>query len=120
MEFRYWGIERLAPGIDDDGPLGAQLTEVEADGLAHAPLDAITHHRFSDGARHGKPDSRTIRCRFPKAESREEGPRESGASVVNPAEIFRTQQTDTLRKARDGVLPFGTDSKFLAAARATA
>jgi len=120
MQFRHRSIEGFATRIDDDGPLGAQLTEVEADSLTEAPLDAITHHRFSDGARHGKPDSRTIGCRFAKAESCEEGPRESGTSVVNPAEIFRAQQTDTFRKTRDGVLPFGTDSKFLTAARATA
>lgn len=120
MQFRHRSIEGFAPRIDDDGPLGTQLTEVEADGLAQAPLDAIAYHRFSDGARHGKPDSRSIGLRFANAESREEGARESGTSVVNPAEIFRAQNADTFRKTKDGVLPFGTDSKFLAAARAAA
>ena len=120
MQFRHRSIEGFAPRIDDDGPLGAQLTEVEADGLAQAPLDTIAYHRFSNGARHGKPDSRSIGRRFANAESREEGARESGTSVVNPAEIFRAQKADTFRKTKDGVLPFGTDSKFLAAARAPA
>lgn len=100
MQFRHRSVEGLAPRIDDDGPLGAQLTEVKADGLAEAPLDAIAYHRFSDGARQGKPDSRSIGRRFANAESREEGARESGTSVVNPAEIFRAQKTDTFRKTK--------------------
>ena len=119
-KFRHRSIEGLAPRIDDDGPLWAQLIQVEAHGLADAPLDAIAHHGFAERARAGEADTRPVGFEFANAESREEGARESGTLVVNSAEVFRTQQTDTFRKTRDGELPLGTDSQFLAAACAAA
>jgi hypothetical protein len=51
VKFRYRGFQRFATGIDNDGPLGAQLIQVEADGLADAPLDAVAHHGLTDRAR---------------------------------------------------------------------
>ena len=89
-------------------------------GLANAPPDAIADHGFPESARHGKADMGTIGLRLADGKGREERTRILRAPIVNPAEILGTQQTDTFRKTRDGVLPFGTDSKFLAAARATA
>ena len=56
MEFPYGGIQCLASGIDDNGPLGTQLIQVEADGLADAPLDPVAHHGLTDRARQGEAD----------------------------------------------------------------
>jgi hypothetical protein len=42
------------------------------------------------------------------------------AAIVNSSEIFGSQQANTFRKSRDGVLSLGTYSEFLAAARAAA
>lgn len=56
MKFRYRGFQCLATGIDNDGPLGAQLIQVEADGLADAPLDPVAHHGLTDRARQGEAD----------------------------------------------------------------
>ena len=56
MEFPHGGIQGLASGIDDNGPLRAQLIQVEADGLADAPLDSVTHHGLTHRARQGEAD----------------------------------------------------------------
>lgn len=120
MQFHDRSIERLAPWIDYDGPLWAQPIQMQADGLADAPLDAVADHGFAEGAGCGKADMRPIGPRLADAERREERTREPGALIVNSSEVFRPQQTNTFRKSRDGALPFGADSEFLAAAGAAA
>ena len=72
MEFRDRSIECLAPRIDYDGPLWAQLIQMQADGLADTPLDAVADHGFAEGAGCGEADMRPIGLRFADAERREE------------------------------------------------
>ena len=102
LKFRHRSIEGFAPRIDDDGPLWAQLIQVEAHGLADPSLDAVSHHGFAEGARAGEADMRPIRLRFAHTKCRKEGPGEPGTLVINSAEVFGTQQTDTFRETRDG------------------
>jgi hypothetical protein len=116
VQIGYRSIEGLAPRIDDDGPLWAQLTKLEADRLADASLDAVSHHGFAEGARAGEADMRPLQLRFANTKCRKEGPSELRAVVIYPAEVFGTQQTDTFRKTRDGALPLGANGQFLAAA----
>jgi hypothetical protein len=113
-------IERLAPWIDDDGPLWAQLIEMEADGLADTPPNAVADHGFAEGAGCSEADVRPIGLRLADTERREERARETGAFIVNSSEVFRPQQTNTFRKSRDGALPFGADSELFAATGAAA
>ena len=117
VKFRYRCIEGFAPRIDDDGPLWAQLIQLEADGLADPPLDAISHHGFAEGARAGEANMRSFQLRFADTESRKQRSAEPGTLVINPAEVFGTQQTDTFRKTRDGGLPLVADSELFAASR---
>jgi hypothetical protein len=119
LQVRYGSIEGFAPRIDDDGPLWAQPVEVEANRLADTPLDTVPHDRFADGARDSEADMRPVRLRFEDTKSGEEGPGESGTLVINSSKVFGSQQTDTFRKTRDGVLPLGTNGQFLAATGAT-
>ena len=93
---------------------------MEADGLAHAPLDAVAHHRLADGARDCEADMRPIGLRLADTKSGEEGSGELGTLVINSSKVFRSQQTDTFRKTRDGALPLGANSQFLAATSAAA
>jgi hypothetical protein len=116
VKFRYRSIEHFASRIDDDGPLWAQLTKVEAHRLADPSLDAISHHGFAEGARAGEADMRPLQLRFANTKCRKEGSGEPGTLVIYPAEVFGTQKTDTFRKTRDGALPLGANGQFLAAA----
>jgi hypothetical protein len=88
---------------------------VKADGLADAPFDTVTQHRFSEGAGCGEPDVRSVRFRFADAEGREQGPGEPGSVVINAPEIFRSKQAYTFGKTGDGILPLGTDGQLLTA-----
>ena len=58
LQFGQGSIQRFATRIDDYGPLGAQLVEMKADGLADAPLDTVAHDGFSQRARHCETDAR--------------------------------------------------------------
>ena len=120
MQFRHRSIEGFAPRIDDYGPLGAQLIQMEADSLANAPFDAVADHGFTKGARSSEADTRPIGLRLADAERREKRARETGTLIVNSSEVFRSQQTNTFRKSRDGALPFGADRELLAAPGAAA
>ena len=120
LQFRQGSIQRLAPRIDDNGPLRAQLVDVKADGLANPPLDTVAHHGFSKRSRTRKPDARPAPSGLAQAKSRKERTRKPGAFIINSPEILRSQQADTFWKTGDGQLPLGTDSEFLAAARAAA
>ena len=102
MQFRDRSIERLAPWIDYDGPLWAQLIQMQADGLADTPPDAVADHGFAEGAGCGEADMRPIGLGLTDAECRKERARETGALIVNSSEVFRSQQADTFRKSRDG------------------
>jgi len=102
MEFRYRGIQCLAPRIDDDGPLRAQLFEMQADGLTDAPLDAITYDRFAQRPRYSEADLGTRGLRFADAERSEQRTRDAGPTVVYPAEILGSKDAYTFREARDG------------------
>ena len=107
LQFLRGCIEGLAAGIDDDRPLWAQLAELEAYRLANPSLNAISHHGFAECAGAGETNMRSLGLRFPDTECGKEGPGEPGSLVVDSAEIFGTQQTDTFRKTtfwqtRDG------------------
>ena len=74
---------------------------MKADGLADAPPDPVAHHGFAERAGAGKSDAGAIGLRLTDAERREQRAGILRASIVDPAEILRTQQTDTFRKTRD-------------------
>jgi len=112
-------MERWAAWIDDNRPLGVQPIELQADGLAEAPLDAVAHHGFAEGARGGKPDMRSVRLRFAHAEGREQRTGETGSVVIDAPEIFRSQQAYTFGKTRDKILPLGADGQLFPAFGAT-
>jgi hypothetical protein len=120
VKFRHGGIEGLATGIEYDGPLRAQLIQMQSHCLSEAALDAVTHHGLPDRARDRETDTRSGSFGFADAKSGEQGPGVPGTLVVNSSEVLRTQQTDTFRKTRDGELPLVTDREFLAASRAAA
>jgi hypothetical protein len=98
LELRHRGIHRFPPWIDDNGPLWAQLFQMQADGLSDAPPDAVSHHGFADGAGQGETNTRALRLRFPKAKGCKQRANIAAARVVNSSEIPRTQQSDTFRK----------------------
>ena len=91
---------------------------MEADRLTDPPLDAVSHNGFAECTGAGETNARSLRLRFPDTECRKQGAGKPGTLVVNPTEIFGTQQTDTFRKTRDGVLPLGANGQFLTAASA--
>ena len=91
---------------------------MEADGLADPSFDSVSHHGLAEGARAGEANMRSFQLRFADTKCRKQGSGEAGTLVINPAEVFGTQQTDTFRKTRDGALPLGANGQFLAAASA--
>ena len=102
MEFLHWGVVGLAPGIDNNRPLRAQLIQMQADSLPDAPLDPVSHHGFAECARNGETDARSAGFGFAHAKSGEERTRKAGSIVVYPPKILGTQYADTFRKTRDG------------------
>ena len=93
---------------------------MEADRFADTPFDTVTHDRLADGTRDSETDMRPVWERLADTKSSEEGSGELGTLVINSSKVFGSQQTDTFRKTRDGVLPLGADGQFLAATSATA
>ena len=75
---------------------------MEAYRLPDPSLDAVSHHGFAEGARAGEADMRPLWQSFLDTKCRKQGPGEPGTLVINPAEVFGTQQTDTFRETRDG------------------
>ena len=88
MKFRYRSIQRFATGIDYDGPLGAQSIEMQEDGLADAPLDAVTHDGFAERAGGGESNVWSGRLSFAHTECGKERTRETGPIVVDPAKVL--------------------------------
>ena len=88
MQFRHRSIECFATGIDYDGPLGIQSIELQANGLADAPLDAVTHDGFAERAGDGKSDMWSGRLGFAQTESGEQRTREAGPVVIDPAKVL--------------------------------
>ena len=74
---------------------GFNRSEVQADGLAHAPLDTVAHHGFAERAGNRETDVRTVRLRLAHTESRKQRAGELEPSVINSPEIFGSQQADT-------------------------
>jgi hypothetical protein len=68
--------------------------------LADAPLDAVPHHGFAERARASEANMGSIESGLADTKCRKEGPCEPGALIINPAEVFGTQQTDTFWKTR--------------------
>lgn len=97
-----------------------QLIEMEAHGLSDTAPDAVADDGFAEGPRSGKADVRPTGLRLADTEGRKQGACKTGALIIYSSEVFRSQQTDTFRKSRDGTLPFGADREFLAASRAAA
>ena len=105
FEFRERGVQRFAPWIDDYGPLGIQPIEVKADGFTHASLDTVADDGFADRARHRKTDVRSIGLRLADTERREQRGGEPASLVINSSKVLGSQQANTFRKTRDGILP---------------
>ena len=61
---------------------------MQADGLADAPLDAVTHDGFADRTWDGESDVWSVRLRLAHAESGEERTRDPGPVVVDPPEVL--------------------------------
>jgi len=120
FELRHGRIDRFPPRIDDYRPPGIQPIQMQADGLADPPPDAVTRHGLAEGAGQSKADARSDGLRFAKTKRGKQRARVTVARIVNSSEIFRFEQPDTFRKTCDGGLPFGTHSQFLAAAGAPA
>jgi hypothetical protein len=120
VKFRYRGIVRLATGIEYDGPLRAQLFQMQAHCLSQAPLDTVPYNGLPDRARDRETDMWSGSFWFADTKGSEQGAGMAGTLVVNSSEVLRTQQTDTFRKTRDGGLPLVTDREFLPASRAAA
>ena len=106
----------FAPGIDDYGPLWVQPIESIADGFPYPPLDAISHHRLTDRTGDSEANSWPVGLRLADTKSGEQRPGIPGPAIVYSSKILGAQQTDTFRKSRDGELPLGTYSEFLASA----
>jgi uncharacterized protein with von Willebrand factor type A (vWA) domain len=102
MKFRHRGIVRLASGIEYDGPLRAQLVEMQAHRFAQAPLDPVAHHGFTERARQCETDPWTAALRLADTKSGEQRPTVAGTLIVNSSEVLRTKQADTFRKTSDG------------------
>ena len=102
MEFLHRGVVGLAPGIDDDGPLRAQLIEMQAHGFPDAPLDPVAHHGFAERTRDGESDLRSAGFGFAYTKRGKQGTGKARSVIVNPPKILGTQYADTFRKTRDG------------------
>ncbi|HXK04002.1 MAG TPA: hypothetical protein VMS37_16480 [Verrucomicrobiae bacterium] len=87
VKFRHRGIVCLAPWIDDDCPLWAQLVQMQAHCLSQTPFDAISHHGLAERARHRETDARTVTARLPYTEGGEDRAAVAGAFIVNSSEI---------------------------------
>ena len=120
VKFRHRGVERLAPRIEYDGPLRAQLIQMQAHCLSQAPLDTIAHDGFAERARDGKSDTWADGFGLANTKGSEQGVSVPGTLIVNSSEVLRTQKADTFRKTSDGELPLVTNSQLLAAGRPTA
>lgn len=114
------GFQRLAPRIDDNGPLWIQPFQLQTHGLANTPPDAVTRHGLSDRARQGKADARAACFGASQAERREERTGKAATFIIDFTKISRPQDTDTFRKTRDGRLPFVADRELLPAGGAAA
>jgi hypothetical protein len=118
-QLRHGSLQRLEPRIDDDGPLRIQPIDMLADRLAQPPLDAISRHGLAQRARNSKADAGTDGVRLLDTEGREKRAGEPATLVINPSEVWRSQQTDTFRKTGDGKLPFGADGELFPPPSAT-
>ena len=99
LKFGERTIERFAPGIEDDGPLGTQRSQLKPDRFANATFDAVANDGFAEGFGSGKPDARTLEFRFGEAKSGEQGTSVSGPVVVNFSEIAGAEDPGTFGKA---------------------
>ena len=85
-DLRNGSIEGFAAGIDDDGPLGIQPIEGQADRLTDAPADTIPHDGFTDCAGEGEADMRAIGLRFTETERSEERAGKPAPLIVDAVE----------------------------------
>lgn len=96
------GVECLPARIDHNRPLGTQPIQAHAQGLAHAPPDAVPDDGAAQRARRGKPDARAARrarkLGFAETEGCEQAARKPRAVVVDSAEILRPEQANAFRK----------------------
>jgi hypothetical protein len=102
MEFLHGGVVRFAARIDDNRPLRAQLIQMQADGLADPPFDAVAHHRLAERPGDGETDTWTGRLLFANAESGKERTRKTEPVVIYPSKVLRPEDADTFRKTVDG------------------
>jgi len=114
-DLRDGSVEGFAAGIDDNGPLGIQPIEAQANRLTNAPADRIPHDGFTDCAGESEADMRAIGLRFTEAERGKERTGKPAPLIIHASKIFGTQQADTFRKTRYGDLPLRADREFLTA-----
>ncbi len=124
LQLRQGGIQRLAPRIDDNRPRWAQLVQLKADGLAHAPLDPVAHHGFAQRARHRKPDARPAPAGPRRQKAAKKGPANRLPLLYTRRKSWIAAGGHVLENRAAGharkPLPLRTDSEFLAAAGAAA
>jgi hypothetical protein len=70
-QVRRAGVQRLAPRIDDDGPLWTQLFELQTYGLADTASDPVADHSLTEGPRRHEADSWSAGRWLANAKSRE-------------------------------------------------
>jgi hypothetical protein len=113
---RHRCVQRLAPWIDDNGPLRIQPIELRPDRFPYTPPDAVPHHSFSNCPRNGEANTRPFNIHIPHVECREKWTGKSFAGVIDPSKVRGFKEADTFGETRDGVLPLGADGQLFASA----
>ena len=70
-----------------------------ANRFAHSPLDPVSNHGSTQGARAGESDPDTLLSIISQAEGGEQRPGKLGAIVIHSSEILGTQDAGALGKA---------------------
>jgi len=95
--------KRSDPGanawIDDDLPSRARQLQARANGFADPPLDPVSNHGPTQGARAGKPHFHAFLSIISQAERGKQWPGKLCAMVVHSTEVLGTQDAGTLGKA---------------------
>jgi hypothetical protein len=90
LQFAEQTVQGFAAGIENDGPLGAQLDQFETRSFAHAPADPVPDDRLAERPRRGETDSGTRAIRHRQAKGREIRGRITRPEVVNLSELGRS------------------------------
>jgi len=113
-------LRGLAPGIDDNRPLGVQPFQLKPHGFADTPPDPVAQHGLAERPGGCKSNARSAGIGLAKTERGEKRTGKARSFVIDSSEILRSQQADTFRKTWDGRLPFVADRELLTATGAAA